>query len=848
MKYLFLILFFGFTSLFSVEATIWDINKNNANWSDSGNWTNGIPDATKNAQINLDSDHSTKTINNSTNIAAKELSIISTSNEYYTKLTLSGKYSYYPLTTESILFNFAAGPIGRSFVIQGNLNSSASLQLSNTGVVSVTANITQNLYVLNNLTISHVLCSINKNSTIRGNLLISNGGTFSTLQGLLNEPDVSTLIEGDVILTGTSTFTYNLKTSIPNDKTLTLEDNSTLYCNNLYYTGTDARSAFPLNFAIINSGGIIQIEKDQTFACKKTVSGTGDLHKTGKGTLILDNADTCTGTTVIEEGTLQVSSSGSINPAKITVNQGAILEDNGTITCASDLTNTGNIIGNGTIIIPNPFKLLCQERSTITPQSNSPGKLTIQGDLSFQDNSNLFLYFNILTGSELEVSGTIDIGNNVHILPMPENTITNPEDIILFFQNGVDFLFVDGGTLTGAFADIECPYPGFQFSIIENGNGNELTLNVETLPLASLVFDPNQISVANVFDQEYSSQSPDFLRAHLDLYFLELPALQNALNQLHPALFNGIALAQEETTTYITKILSQRLEEITWKNPNLKEKKWNLWGQGLRDYARQQGKKNLRGYHATTPGIIIGADVKIYSNFSFGLEGSYTNTHIGWEAHQGYGHTSTGYGGLYGSWYNQNFLVGLSLIGGWNSTKATRSIEYGEIERSAHHRQHGWEIAPQLELAGLYEMKYISFQPFLKESYVYLHQNHYREHGAESLNLDVQSKNADLLRSELGLGLFHCFKGKQLQFTPELKGSYILESRFQGKKTTAYFMNNTFERFTVKGLSPSRSLGHLGVLFKGSSYNGFDLTLDYNFLFGKKYRDHKMALRFDYAF
>jgi outer membrane autotransporter protein len=268
----------------------------------------------------------------------------------------------------------------------------------------------------------------------------------------------------------------------------------------------------------------------------------------------------------------------------------------------------------------------------------------------------------------------------------------------------------------------------------------------------------------------------------------------------------------------------------------------------LRDYARQKGKQALPGYTATTPGIIAGADVKIDKQFAIGLHGAYTNSHIDWERKAAHGHTTTGYGGLYGSWYTKNFLVGLSLLGGWNSSKSSRSILFGEISRNAHHRVHGWEVAPQLELGGLWEMDNISFEPFVKENYVYLHQNSYREHGAESLDLSVHSKNADLLRSEIGLGLFHCFQGKQLQLTPEVKLSYIYESRFQGKNTKAYFLNGTEEIFSVKGLSPSRSLGHVGALLKGSSYNGFDLTLDYNFLFGKEYRDHKMAIRFDYAF
>ncbi len=620
-------------------------------------------------------------------------------------------------------------------------------------------------------------------------------------------------------------FVCDMQVAVKSNDNLIVEDSANIQTI-LKFTNT---LVVPMNLTL-NSYASCTLSNTSTVGGEISVPSGANL--TNNGTL------TSTGTTTINgvfvnTGTWTQTFTGS-NYIKV-YNK---ISNTGTINGYVDCSPGGKCEGTGYV------QDLRTNSSTLRPRGSSPGTMTI-GDLILGDHSIIELETDFITPSEIIVINTVDIGDDVEIhMILDETTEAGWEN---FLENGYSFEFFNaGGTITGTFGAISSPLPGFRFQM--SNILNVYTMDVEALPLASLVSDSNQQTVANIFDQDYSHQSPDFLLANMHLYFLDLSELENALNQLHPALFNGIALAQEETTSYITKILSQRLEEITWKNPDLKDRKWNVWGQAIRDYAHQKGKSNLHGYHATTPGVIVGADVKIQSNFSFGIEGSYTNTHLGWEAHQGYGHTATGYGGLYGSWYNQNFLVGLSLIGGWNSTKATRSIDFGEIERNAHHRQHGWEIAPQIELGGLYEMKYISFQPFLKENYVYLHQNHYREHGADSLCLDVRAKNADLLRSELGLGLFHCFKGKQLQFTPELKASYILESRFQGKKTTAFFMNDTFETFTVKGLSPSRSLGHLGVLLKGSSYNGFDLTLDYNFQFGKKYQDHKMALRLNYAF
>ncbi len=88
---------------------------------------------------------------------------------------------------------------------------------------------------------------------------------------------------------------------------------------------------------------------------QQTISGTGSLVTTGSGTAVLNTADSFTGTTTINAGTLTIEDAGALGTTDgtaatgTTVNNGATLELDGSFTVANDLltSNGGTLQSDG---------------------------------------------------------------------------------------------------------------------------------------------------------------------------------------------------------------------------------------------------------------------------------------------------------------------------------------------------------------------------------------------------------------------------------------------------------------------------------------------------------------------
>jgi autotransporter-associated beta strand protein len=133
--------------------------------------------------------------------------------------------------------------------------------------------------------------------------------------------------------------------------------------------GLDLRNE-NVNFNL--SGGTadfsVQAGRTATFGASASFSGTGDLLKTGAGTLIVNGAGSHSGSTQVQQGTLIVN--GSLGGAMVSVPSG-VLGGDGTI-------STSVSIGASGILSPGA----------------SPGLLTINGGLSFDSGGKLRLEIN----------------------------------------------------------------------------------------------------------------------------------------------------------------------------------------------------------------------------------------------------------------------------------------------------------------------------------------------------------------------------------------------------------------------------------------------------------------------
>lgn len=107
-------------------------------------------------------------------------------------------------------------------------------------------------------------------------------------------------------------------------------------------------------FTLVDASDTFEV--DEVLADQAT-SATGwngkDLIKDGAGTLILSAANTYTGTTQIDKGTLQTNADNVFSQsANVVVNNGAVLKLNGFDQLANNLSGTGGIVlGNGNLTV-----------------------------------------------------------------------------------------------------------------------------------------------------------------------------------------------------------------------------------------------------------------------------------------------------------------------------------------------------------------------------------------------------------------------------------------------------------------------------------------------------------------
>lgn len=132
--------------------------------------------------------------------------------------------------------------------------------------------------------------------------------------------------------------------------------------------------------------------------------------------------------------------------------------------------------------------------------------------------------------------------------------------------------------------------------------------------------------------------------------------------------------------------------------------------------------------------------------------------------------------------------------------------------------------------------------------YVHLHRDSFEEREAQSLNVKVRDKNADMLRAEAGLQASYCVSKERYKMLPYAKLSWVGEYRYDGKHEKAS-LEGTNCTFNVAGLYPNRNLIAPGVGL--TAYLGQDryyVSLNYEGEFGHNYSDNKANVQVSFGF
>lgn len=196
----------------------------------------------------------------------------------------------------------------------------------------------------------------------------------------------------------------------------------------------------PISGNVINNGTyIVNVATNATNNSNKTLSGTGDLIKTGGGGQYFYAANTYTGRTILSEGTIRTFNLSALG------NNSAVTVDGGRLQIFSGSLNIGSLAGSGgEVTIDSGQTLSTGADNTSTTYSGviaGSGNLTKQGSGSFILAGN-----NTYSGTTTISAGALQIGNGGTSGSLGTGDVVNNSSLIFNRSDDSSYAGIVSGT------------------------------------------------------------------------------------------------------------------------------------------------------------------------------------------------------------------------------------------------------------------------------------------------------------------------------------------------------------------------------------------------------------------
>jgi outer membrane autotransporter protein len=594
-------------------------------------------------------------------------------------------------------------------------------------------------------------------------------------------------------------------------------------------TSTDISSrlaAFGADGATFDTNG-------NTVTLASALSGIGGLTKIGAGALTLSGISSYSGATAVNAGTLTVN--GSIANSAVTVNSGAMLSGTGTV--------GGLTIASGATFAPG----------------NSPGTMTVQGNLAFQSGALYLVQVNSTTASNTVVSGSATLAGTVQAA-FASGSYATRTYTILSAAGGL------GGTTFNTLATSNLP-AGFTASLSYTATDAILNLTA-TLgqpvgpssgpgapsgPSAlACAFSLNQCNVANGLNAFFNNGGA-LPPAFVTIFRLTGGNLGNALSQLSGEAATGAQQGAFQLTSQFLGIMldpfvdgrsnplgggaigfaperAELPDDIALAyakilkappTPPSFEQRWSAWGAGYGGSNRTSGDPAVVGTHdlsAATAGGAAGLDYRLAPGtvVGFALAGGGTN----WGLAQGLGtgKSDAFQAGVYGTARSgpAYLAAALSYTNHWMSTDRF-AFAGDHLSASFNAQSFGGRVESGYRFATIYG----GLTPYAAIQAQSFHTPSYNESDLTSggFALGFNSRNATDTRSELG-GRFDRLLLLNSEAALTLRGRVAwAHDWISDPSLAALFQTLPGASFTVNGATPAKNsaLTSAGVEYRLAS-------------------------------
>ena len=355
------------------------------------------------------------------------------------------------------------------------------------------------------------------------------------------------------------------------------------------------------------------------------ISGSGALDKIGSGTLILTAANTYTGPTDVQTGTLGLR--GSL-ASTVTVELGATLGGTGSV--------GGLVAKSGATVAPGVLGRYSQ--FTVT------GEATFAAGSAFAVNVGAAGQNDKLvsTGSTTLSGGTVAVsGAGGTYLPSTRYTLLTAE-----------------GGLSGTFSSLSS---GGDFGTLAflapalSYDADDVYLGFAALPFVTAAQTPNQVATALAL-QAQPAGSPLYDALLSQTKSGALGAFNALSGEVHAS---AIGAAFDDTRLPREAVLDRLAESYAAPSPSSAKtvqtyafstptQVYSAWAQGFNSWGHLGGNGNSATVGNNVGGFVLGADATLYGRYRLGVAGGYANSNISDPSRGSTGNISAAYIGLYG--------------------------------------------------------------------------------------------------------------------------------------------------------------------------------------------------------
>ncbi len=755
------------------------------------------------------------------------------------------------------------------------------------------------------LTISECAGTITAASSSETSLSgIKAGGTLTCTNGFTGAIDV----QGTNPAYGISANAVNIAEGIAKDSTITVSSESDYACG--IYGANGIEGASSGNALIINGSVSATGENAYALYSSRTinveVTSTGTLYANATETdgmsyavrthpvsgyynsrIRLDAGCHVTGSIDLESGyadsllfyagstsTDSTTLNGNIDGVETIISYGGNWTLNGNITgCEVFIINGGSISFNGS---PSPAIIVQAEGTlsgtgtlssllnsgTVSP-GNSIGTLTVG---NYAGSSTAILRI------ETNAAGNCDVLNVTGTATLDHDTVS----VVTTggYKTGTKYTFLTAGTLENAdTASILVDSAFLAATLGYSDTDMWFTLTSTGRNYADEAHTGNQYGVATYLDAHQAGATGDFETVLDALNLQSGSGARAAFDAMSGEIYGSLATVSIENNERFLRSITQRMQmhsmtqgldftrndannglvyvnrlTSSWDRMSERLSGWTSWFESYGVGAGLATNGNASGLNYSTGGLTLGVERQLDECTMLGFAGGYATTNTTLQSRSDWGAIDGGQFGVYlHREYDSRYLTGIAGYG-HNSFNAHRSIEFGDIDRTASSAYSGNNYSTYVELGRNLHGRYAHLQPFGALEYIGVRQEGFAETNANSIDLDVAGLNANAFRGLLGTRLLSYFRTQSDKLlTWNASAAWRHEFLDDNRVLDATFVGMTGSAFAVSGVNVDRDAAIVGTGLNYAMSNHCSAYANYDLLFSRNYAAHASLGGFQYV-